>query len=451
MAVVADRSGPPTGRVRRTATPAALLLRAAAGTALAKARTRKADPTIRNALLDERLAASAEHAARTMGQMKGAVMKIGQLLSFVDADLVPEAYRGALAALQADAPPMSTEAAGDMIEAELGARPEAIFDWFSPQPIAAASIGQVHLARLADGSELAVKVQYPGIAEAIDADLRNGALLSFIGTMAQTVLRDLVVQVDMKAILEEIKDRITEELDYRIEIANQQEFAGYYRDHPTIHIPEVVPELSTRRVLTMEYVDAMRYSAALAAPKELRDAWGETICRFVFGSIYHHHVFNADPHPGNYLFHEDGRVTFLDFGCVKRWDAAWAAGWDVLFHAVMRGDPEEILQGAVLTGGIKDMSKLAPAARDEIVEMLRRSYWPRLAPQPFTYTKEWATSLVADLTDLRLGDRGINSAVDLPKDTVFLLRINAGLTSVLAGLEATVDWDVLGPDIWPEN
>jgi hypothetical protein len=127
----------------------------------------------------------------------------------------------------------------------------------------------------------------------------------------------------------------------------------------------------------------------------------------------------------------------------------WAEAWTTLFSAVVSGDPEEILQGAALTGGVTDVAALSPAARDEIVEMLRRSYWPRLAPQPFTYTKEWAASLVADLTDLRLGDRGINRAVDLPKDTVFLLRINAGLTSVLAGLESTVDWDLLGPEIWP--
>ncbi len=445
---MADRSGPPTGRVRRTATPAALLLRTVAGTALAKARASRADATVRDLVLDERLAATAERVAKTMGEMKGAVMKIGQLISFVDMDLVPEAYRDALAMLQADAPPMSTEAAGDVIEAELGARPEDVFAWFSPLPIAAASIGQVHMARLEDGTELAVKVQYPGIAEAIDADLRNGALLSVMVSVAQTLLRDLVAQVDAKAIVEEIKERVTEELDYRIELENQQAFLDIYRGHPSIHIPEVVPELSTRRVLTMEYVDAMRWTAAMQAPKDQRDAWGVTINRFVFGSMYDHHLFNADPHPGNYLFHEDGRVTFLDFGCVKRWDASWVEAWDRLFQAVIVGERDEIVAATVGTGMLKDASGIDV---DELVAMARRTYWPRLAPQPFTYTKEWAASLVSDLMDLRLGDRAMNRAVNLPKDTVFLLRINAGLVSVLAGLGATIDWDRLGPEIWPES
>ncbi|MGH9187816.1 MAG: AarF/UbiB family protein, partial [Acidimicrobiales bacterium] len=176
---------------------------------------------------------------------------------------------------------------------------------FSPEPIAAASIGQVHMAHL-DDRELVVKVQYPGVARAVEADLRNLSFLTTFPRLGQKLLGGLVGEVDIKALVDEVRDRIGDELDYRIEAANQQEFADLYRDDPTILIPEVVPELSIRRVLAMEYVDAMRWSAALEQPQELRDQWGEVISRFAHLSLYRHGVLNVDTHPGNYLFHEDG-------------------------------------------------------------------------------------------------------------------------------------------------
>ena len=443
----------PTGRVRRTALPAVVLLRSGAAQALAAARAlTRGETSAREILADERLAASAARAARTMGEMKGAVMKIGQLLSFVDSDLVPPAYRDALATLQADAPPMPQELVEDVVRRELGAPPASIFSFFSPNPIAAASIGQVHMARMpspAGGDEeleLVVKVQYPGVAEAIESDLSNAALLSMFASFAKTLLKPIVADVNFDAIVQEVRDRVSEELDYRIELANQQEFVELYRDHPSIHIPEVVPELSTERVLTMEYVDAMRWPAALEQPKELRDQWGSNIARFVFGSLYQHHLFNADPHPGNYLFHEDGRVTFLDFGCVKHFTTELISAEREMIRSVRSGDADRILDAFVGKGMLKTRQGVH---EETLLTYIRRGYDPIVADQPYTYTREWAAAQMADLIDLKLSanERSFITRADLPPDQVFMLRISAGLHSVLAALEATVNWDDLGGEL----
>src|SRR6202042_3643973 len=190
--------------------------------------------------------------------MKGAVMKVGQILSFVEVDgVVPAPYRdlfqSTMARLQGDVPPLAPEDIAAVIQAELGARPEEIFAYFSPLPVAAASIGQVHLARLADGTELAVKVQYPGVSDAVRADLANTNLLSSVIRAGLALLGPQAPRLDPKVMVEEIRDRVTDELDYRIEAANQQEFCALYDEHPFIHIPAVYPEFSTSRVLVTDY------------------------------------------------------------------------------------------------------------------------------------------------------------------------------------------------------
>jgi predicted unusual protein kinase regulating ubiquinone biosynthesis (AarF/ABC1/UbiB family) len=439
----------PTSRIRRTAAPARLVLRSGAGAALARARKLAArDATARDLIDDEQLAKAATRAAEVMGGMKGAVMKIGQLLSFVDTEYVPEQYRKALSALQADAPPMPYDLVAEVVRSELGAPADKIFDWFSPEPVAAASIGQVHVARLTiDGTEreLVVKVQYPGIADAIASDLANGALLAFVANLMQTVLRDLVPNVDAKAFIAEIADRVGEELDYTIEAASQQLFADLWRDEPTIHVPEVIPELSSVRVLTMEYVDAMRWSAAQSAPQHLRDAWGAAIARFVFGSLYLHHVFNADPHPGNYLFHEDGTVTFLDFGCVKRFTEEHLGPVRQLRRAATTGTADAVIDAMVAMGALRARPPASAVA--ELDAWARRDFSPLSAPQPFHYTRAWASETIGAMANAGF-NANIQRLLTLPKDNLFLLRITAGLNSVLAGLECRVDWDELGPQVW---
>ncbi|HEX9970419.1 MAG TPA: AarF/UbiB family protein [Acidimicrobiales bacterium] len=438
----------PKGRLRRTLPLAGATARTVAGGAARWVRMRGMGDDERSA---RELEFHARHAARyaeLLGDMKGAMMKVGQLLSFVDsADLVPEpyreVYRTALAQLQADAPPMPPDLVAEIVEAELGERPDVAFDWFSPLPLAAASIGQVHAAHLRDGREVAVKVQYPGVAEAIEADLRNGELLAQVLKLGQSMLGPLAPKVDARAVADEVRDRVGEELDYRTELANQQLFYDLYREHPTIRIPYLVPERSAARVLTMELVDGMRWAAAIEAPRELRDQWGAVIACFVYGSLYTYGVFNADPHPGNYLFHEDGSVTFLDFGCIKRFEPQQVEHMKVLERAVLRDDPE-LLRSAFVALGF--LGEEAPPA-DELMAWYRPLYEPVLAPQPATYTHEYAAASVRRHFD-PLGPSGkLIRRFDLPRDFMFLGRIVVGLNSVLAGLGATADWRAIADEV----
>ena len=266
---------------------------------------------------------SAERYAELLGHSKGALMKAGQMASFaLMSPAVPleiqSIYQTVLAGLCDDAPPMAPELAREVLECELEQPADDVFAQFDWEPLAAASIGQVHAAQLHDGRSVAVKIQYPGAAEAIRADLKNTELLATFLTLTVGGMSPRRMNFDLRGAAREMGARILEELDYRLEAANQAEFAEYYRGHPFIHIPEVVAELCTDRVLTQDLVRGLSWNDALAAGQELRDQWAEAIYRFVYGAYERIYQFNADPHPGNYIFHEDGSVSFLDFGCVKR-------------------------------------------------------------------------------------------------------------------------------------
>src|SRR5580693_4072120 len=248
---------------------------------------------------------TAEDVAATLGTMKGVLMKLGQMASYVDDGLAPAARR-TLSRLQDSVPPMSPALAAQVITEELGSPPDEVFKEWDPVPIAAASIGQVHRAMTKDGEAVAVKVQYPGIAETISADLGNVALL-------RKMLRMAAPNQDVNALIEELRERIREELDYEREAASQAKFAAFYDGHPTIHVPKIIPDLCAKRVITSELATGARFQEFLTWPQAEQDLAAETIYRFVFRSLYEAHAFNGDPHPGNYLFQPGGRVTFLDF------------------------------------------------------------------------------------------------------------------------------------------
>ncbi|MDX6390121.1 MAG: hypothetical protein QOJ73_1184 [Streptosporangiaceae bacterium] len=234
---------------------------------------------------------TAEDVATTLGAMKGVLMKIGQMASYIDDGLSP-AVRRTLSRLQDSVPPMSAELAASVVTEELGLPPERAFARWDPEPIAAASIGQVHRAITLDGRAVAVKVQYPGIAETIAADLGNVALL-------RRMLRVTAPSQDVDALIAELRERVLEELDYRREADNQRLLAAYFDGHPTIHVPGIIGELSTRRIVTSELATGARFAELASWPQEERDLAAETIYRFVFRSLYEVHAFNGDPHPGN--------------------------------------------------------------------------------------------------------------------------------------------------------
>jgi predicted unusual protein kinase regulating ubiquinone biosynthesis (AarF/ABC1/UbiB family) len=369
------------------------------------------------------------------------LMKAGQILSFVSLGSLVDGengsvYQAALARLQDDAPPMDPDLAASVVAAELGASPGVVFAEFAPEPLAAASIGQVHAARTHDGRRVVVKIQYPGVDDAIRADLANTELLATFFQLIRGLVPDLG-RVDARALAREVSERIGEEIDYRREAANQTSFAKAYRGHPFIRVPEVLPELSTGRVLTMERSDGMRWAQAQNAEQETKDLWGEAIYRFTLGSLRRLGQFNADPHPGNYLFHPDGTVTFLDFGCVKHFRSDQVQWMRTAVQAAIEGDAEGLLRKYTEGGFVN------PADPPDAVGMLawaRESLAPVLRAQPFRYTPGFAAKLV----DLEFSPRGPHSAVvqklTLPGEYLALSRIDLGMTSVLATLGASSNW-----------
>jgi predicted unusual protein kinase regulating ubiquinone biosynthesis (AarF/ABC1/UbiB family) len=392
----------------------------------------------------DRFTREAERYVAVLGDMKGVAMKVGQLLSFLDAGAIPEQHRAAyqqiVGALQADAPPMPFDTVRDVLERELMHAAEETFAWIGERPMAAASIGQVHAAHLPDGREVVVKVQYPGVGDAIRADLQNTELIASIARLGAK-LSPIRMTADPTAIAEEITARVTEELDYRIEAANQMEFHAHYDGHPFIRIPEVAPELSTERILVMDHHDGLRWTAALEQPQALKDTWGEVIYRFVYGSLYDFGAFNADPHPGNYLFHDDGEVTFLDFGCVKRFPAEQTAAMRRISQSVFEdGDAGALFQCFVDLGCIPRSSKLLP---QRVFDWWAPIWDPGRGAQPFTFTPEFAAWVMERNFDPfgEWGDiaRGMGIRPE-SKDWVFLTRIQLGLYSVLGALRATSDW-----------
>jgi predicted unusual protein kinase regulating ubiquinone biosynthesis (AarF/ABC1/UbiB family) len=392
----------------------------------------------------DRFTREAERYVAVLGDMKGVAMKVGQLLSFLDAGAIPEEHRAAyqqmMGALQADAPPMPFETVRTVLAHELGRQPDEVFAWLGERPMAAASIGQVHAGRLPDGREVVVKVQYPGVGHAIRSDLQNTELLASFARMGAK-LSPIRVTADPIAIVEEVSARITEELDYTIEALNQAEFAAHYADHPFIRIPEVVPELSTERVLVMDHHDGQRWSAALEQPQELKDTWGEVIHRFVFGSLYDFGEFNADPHPGNYLFHDDGTVTFLDFGCVKRFSQQQVDAMRRISQAVFDDrDAEALFRSFQDLGCIPRKTKLQPP---RVLDWWTPIWDPGQDAQPFTFTPEFAAWVMERNFDAFGEWRDIARGMGIgreSKDWTFLTRIQLGLYSVLGSLRATSDW-----------
>jgi predicted unusual protein kinase regulating ubiquinone biosynthesis (AarF/ABC1/UbiB family) len=393
----------------------------------------------------DRFTREAERYVAVLGDMKGVAMKVGQLVSFLDAGAIPERHRAAyqqiVGALQADAPPMPFETVRGVVERELDRPVEEAFAWIGERPMAAASIGQVHAARLPDGREVVVKVQYPGVGDAIRSDLQNSELLASFASLGAK-LSPIRVTADPKAIVEEVTERITEELDYRIEAANQAEFRSHYEGHPFIRIPEVVAELSTERVLVMDHHDGLRWTAALEQPQALKDRWGEAIYRFVFGSLYDFGTFNADPHPGNYLFHDDGGVTFLDFGCVKRFSPEQVAAMRRISAAVFEDDDADALFASFVDlGCIPRTTKLEP---QRVFEWWAPIWDPgRGEARPFTFTPEFAAWVMERNFDAFGEWRDIARGMGIgreSKDWTFLTRIQLGLYSVLGALRSTCDW-----------
>jgi predicted unusual protein kinase regulating ubiquinone biosynthesis (AarF/ABC1/UbiB family) len=379
---------------------------------------------------------TAEDVATTLGAMKGVLMKIGQMASYVDEGLAPDVRR-TLGRLQDSVPPMSAELAAGVIAEEFGRPPEQVFDRWDPEPIAAASIGQVHRAITHDGRAVAVKVQYPGIAETIAADLRNVSLL-------RRMLRITAPGQDVDALLNELRERVVEELDYRREAENQRRFAEYYDGHPTIGVPRIVPELSTRRVVTSDLATGARFAELATWSQHERDLAAETIYRYVFRSLYDMRAFNGDPHPGNYLFHGDGKVTFLDYGLVKYFNRDELKPlMDMARYLCVEDDAEAFRQSLV---DAEFLQPDAPVSTDLVVDHLAVFYDTIRKPGLLTITGDYASHVVRRFFDVR---SPLAPYIQVPRSYVILQRINLGVFALLGELTATRDWRGIAEEIWP--
>lgn len=430
------------GRLRRAAPLAALSARTAGEATVVGLRGKLtgADST-------EFHVRTAERYTELLGHSKGALMKAGQMLSFVSASPAVPAefqsiYQAALTRLRDDAPPMAPELARVVLEHELGRRAEGAFAEFDWEPLAAASIGQVHAARLHDGREVAVKIQYPGVADAIRADLKNTQLLvTFLTLLTSLYTRRL--NADVRVAARDMSARIGEELDYRLEAANQVEFAEYYRGHPFIHVPEVIGELCAPRVLTQELRLGRSWSEALGAEQELRDQWAEAIWRFVYGSHDRLGMINVDPHPGNYLFHDDGSVSFLDFGCVQRFPRDRTEMVRTIVRACVRGDVLGTWRACVEAGYWRSSDPVSP---EEVFSWWHEPFRYLWGEQPFTFTPEYAASWIEHRFSPTGPSANALRYLTMLNDCVAWTRIEMALMSVIAQLRAGAHWGAIAAE-----
>ncbi len=379
---------------------------------------------------------TADDVTATLGTMKGVMVKLGQMASYVDEGLAPSVRR-TLSRLQDSVPPMSPELAAGVIEAELGLPPDQLFARWDPEPIAAASIGQVHRAITKDGLAVAVKVQYPGIAEMMTADLANVSLL-------RRMLRVTAPSQDVDGLIDELRERVLEELDYRREAANQQKLHEYFAGHPTISVPAIVTGLSAQRVVTSELVTGARFADVVGWSQHERDLAGETLYRFVFRSLYEVHAFNGDPHPGNYIFHGDGKITFLDFGMVKHFsDADLLPLMQMARNLCVESDPAEFRASLEEAGFLVPG---APLSDDQVTEHLAVFYQLIRERRTVTVTGEYASAVVRRFFDVR---SPVAQYARIPRSYVVLQRINLGLFALLGEMKSTANWRAIAEEIWP--
>jgi predicted unusual protein kinase regulating ubiquinone biosynthesis (AarF/ABC1/UbiB family) len=373
--------------------------------------------------------AAARAAARELvgqiGALKGLVMKVGQMASYLPGALPDEAQK-VLAELQAESVAMSFDRVAEVVREELGALPESLFDDFEETPFAAASIGQVHKAKLR-GRAVAVKIQYPGIEAVLKSDL------STIGFM--TRMTTLGLPIDGAALVDELRSRILEECDYTLEAKNQRELGALFQEDPDVRVPRVIAERSSRRVLTTEHDGGMRFARFVAeAPQEAKDRAGEIIFRTCWHSLFQHGVYNGDPHPGNYLFAEDGRTTFLDFGCVRRFDEAFIERWKTFARGMLDGEQDlfpERLRALGIVGKEKGFDY------EHQWEVTRYLYRPFLQTDPwFSYTDDY----VRESYGLILFENPNQRRTACPPERLLLNRLQWGLNAVLAKLGATAPW-----------
>jgi predicted unusual protein kinase regulating ubiquinone biosynthesis (AarF/ABC1/UbiB family) len=386
------------------------------------------------AALERRQLELAEQLVNLLGTMRGAAMKIGQSLSIVDFGLVPESHREEfqrkLAALQDRAPNVPWKKMAKQIEHGIGDRLDSVFAEFDREPVGAASIGQVYKARLKDGTPVAVKVQYPGIAGAVRSDIKN---LRLFARPAQAVIPG----IDLAAIIAEVEDRVLEELDYEVEAQNHRMFARHYRGHPFIRVPDVHTELCSDTVLVTDWLEGRPLASAENLGRAQRNQIAEIIFRFYLGGPFELLAFSGDPHPGNSLLLEDGTVGFIDFGLLKRIDRATADLELAGGRALAEQDAEELMRCFARQNMVFDPDRVSP---EMLIDGLLETQGWFLEDDELELTPELTNTIAAFASDLRGPIYRIFKGQQLPPAHMVQRRVEIQVLSILGQLRPIVNF-----------
>ncbi|MFL5829612.1 MAG: ABC1 kinase family protein [Solirubrobacteraceae bacterium] len=424
----------PTSKVRRATSASAALGPSSARLAGSMLASLARDPERARQVLEERHEEVADRTVEVLGNLRGGAMKLGQLASFVDVEFLPPEYRAIyqekLADLRDAAPAMGWEKVRGVLEHEWEQPVESLFESISHEAVAAASIGQVHRGVLVDGREVAVKVQYPEIADALEADLDLASVAIGLG-------KAIAPGLDPKAVAGELRERVLEELDFELEAQQQRTFARAYRGHPFVFVPAVVTSLSRRRVLVSEWVDGRRFDEVLALEQPERDRVGEMIVRFFFGSMERIGRFNTDPHPGNYLMLNDGRMAFLDFG-----NTVEVGDRDLMRQALtaaVDGDASAFTDALAELGYVRNRRRID---RDALLEQTRAlSDW-YLEDRELRIDPDYVAKVMAALLDPRVleGSLRLIRQLKVPSEEIWLRRVETSVLAVLGQLRAARNW-----------
>jgi predicted unusual protein kinase regulating ubiquinone biosynthesis (AarF/ABC1/UbiB family) len=435
----------PSGRVARTVRVGGLVTGQGMRWAGMRAANRVRTPERAAEAENARTAALVNELVERLGQMRGAAMKVGQMLSMADLEGLPEEQQvelqRKLATLRDDIPPVPFARLEKLMQKEFGAPLNTVFSEFDEHAFAAASIGQVHRATTVDGQAVVAKVQYPGVAEAVETDLRNAMMLL-------PLVRRLAPGLDAKALAEELRERVSEELDYELEAQNHRRIERLMRGHPFMRIPRVYTALSTRRVLVSEYVDGQRFEVVRRVDEPERDRYGEIMFRFYFGLAYRDRIALGDPHPGNYLLCPDGRVCFLDFGLLRDLDTA-RVDQERAITLAARDRDAQALKTALVDGGYLPASRADAVDADFALKLMRRAIKWYAVPGPRRFDGNHArrepNPELSD-GDQRAAARAQVNQFTVPPDSVLIRRMHAMVGIVLQQLEAGADWGAIAAE-----
>ena len=432
-------AAPPTSRLSRTGRFGGLVAGQGLRWATTQAANRVRSPERAEAATGERAAALARELVQQLGHMRGAAMKIGQVLSTVDFTAIPagerEEFKRTLAALRDDVPPLPFSKIERLVKMELGGPLAQHFAEFDEDAFAAASIGQVHRAVTHDGDEVAVKVQYPGIAEAVESDMRNLRLLT-------PILRRLMPGLELKDLLAELAERVTEECDYELEAANHRRLARHWRRHPFVRVPAVDTDLSRRRVLVTEWVDGIGFERVAEQPDAVRDRYAEALYRFYYATAAELDIALGDPHPGNYLLCDDGRIAFFDFGMVRKLPRGYLRREGRVLAAIRDSDGPGLVNAMRELGYLPGLSAEWDAS--VLLDGMRRAGWWFLESGPRRLAPEdlWRNSEALRDGSGRQAYEQLRR-MTLPVEALLLRRMEGLLFQIASTLRAEADWGAL--------